>query len=374
MRIAYVITRADAVGGATVHVRDLARAMQARGHEAMVFLGGTGPVTEQLAGAGVPFRPLAFLQRAIHPWCDWRGLWELRAALWDFRPDLVSTHTAKAGWIGRAACALLGLPAVYTPHGWAVGDRVAARHAALFRLAEKAAARWARAIICVCEYERQLALAHRIAGSELLRVVHNGVQDLRTGPASAPPPGPLRIVSVARFEAPKDHHTLLLACERLRALDWELDLVGDGPLEAATRTLAATLGIAGRVHFLGYRPDVAELLAGAQIFVLSSRSEAFPRSVLEAMRAGLPVVASDVGGVAEAVDNGVSGLLVPRNDAAALAEALRGLIVDDFQRHRMGAAARRKYEMCFRLEQMVEATAAVYESVLHCHARNGAPA
>src|SRR5207302_3734745 len=123
MRIAYVITRADAVGGATIHVRDLARAMRDRGHEALVLVGGRGPVTGQLEAAGVNFRSLRHLRRAINPLRDVLAYREMIAALREFRPHLVSAHTAKAGWIGRAAAARLGIPAVYTPHGWPVAGR-----------------------------------------------------------------------------------------------------------------------------------------------------------------------------------------------------------------------------------------------------------
>ena len=151
MRIAYAITRADAVGGASVHVLRDGAAMLERGHQAMVFIGGTGPVTERLARAGVPFRPLRFLRRAVRPDADLRACAELTAALRDFRPDLVSTHTAKAGWIGRAACARLGIPAIYTPHGWPIGDRMPGPRALLFRVAERRGRPWARAIVCVCE-------------------------------------------------------------------------------------------------------------------------------------------------------------------------------------------------------------------------------
>jgi glycosyltransferase involved in cell wall biosynthesis len=358
-----VVTRADSVGGASIHVLEMARWMLSQGHEAVVFAGGEGPVTERLAEAGVPCRSLRFLQRAVHPVLDVRAWFELMEALREFQPDLVSTHTAKAGWIGRAACARLGLTAIHTPHGLPVGGRMPGRVAPFYGVAERLAARWGRAIVCVCEWEKRLALAHRIAPPEQLHVVPNGVRDvpeaLRASPAVSPP----RIVSVARFEAPKDQSTLLDALARLGDLDWELDLVGDGPTEAANRAFARRLGIAGRVRFLGYQPDVAAILARAQIFALSSRSEAFPRSVLEAMRAGLPVVASDAGGVSEAVENGITGALVPGGDRAPLAEALRGLILDPAARQKRGAAARARYESHFRLEYMVEKTAALYEAI-----------
>ncbi len=364
MRIAYVVTRADAVGGATVHVLEMARAMLARGHKVAVFVGGEGPAGRQLAEAGAPVRGLRFLRRPIRPGRDLLALLELTAALRDFQPDLVSTHTAKAGWIGRAAAARLGVPAIYTPHGLPVGDRMPGPRGALFRTAERIAARWARAIVCVCEEERRLALAHAIAPPERLLVIPNGVGEIPDGLRADPGASPVRVVCVARFEPPKDHAVLLRAAARLRDLDWELELVGDGPLESASRALAGSLGIAGKVRFSGYCQDVATALSRAQVFVLSSRSEALPRSVLEAMRAGLPVVATDVGGLREIVDHGVNGMLTPLGSEEALGAALAGLIGDAGVRLRLGASARFTYEARFRLEPMIERTAAAYEMAL----------
>jgi glycosyltransferase involved in cell wall biosynthesis len=364
MRIAYAITRADAVGGASVHVLEMAPFMIGRGHHVMVFIGGAGPVTERLAGAGVPYRPLRFLGRAVRPIADLRALDEMTAALGEFQPDLVSTHTAKAGWIGRAACARLGVAAIHTPHGWPLGARMPEPGASLFRLAERRAGTWARAVVCVCEYERQLALAHRLAQDHRLHVIPNGVRDLPEAPRASPAASRPRIVSVARFEPPKDHATLLDALAGLSDLEWQLDLVGDGPCEPAARARAARLGIAGRVRFLGFLKDVAPALARAHIFVLASRSEALPRSLLEAMRTGLAVVSSRVGGVSEAIDDGSSGLLVPPQDAPALAQTLRSLIGDAERRQRLGKSARLAYEARFRLERMAEETASLYETVL----------
>lgn len=367
MRIAYVITRADAVGGATIHVRDLARAMRECGHEAIVLVGGRGPVTEELTDAGVPFRSLRFLRRSLHPVRDLCALAEMTGALRGLRPDLVSAHTAKAGWIARAACGRLGLPVIYTPHGWAIGNRISRRLGPVFARAERWAARWTSAIICVCEYEKELALRESIASAGQLHVVHNGVRDIPPSLRAEPglEAGKVRIVSTARFEAPKDHATLLRALAALRAREWELDLIGDGPLEPKMRRLAAALGIAGRVHFLGYRREPADVLAGAQLFALSSRSEALPRSVLEAMRAGLPVVASDVGGVSEAVTGGIEGLLVPPENPPLFAAALDTLITGAARRRQMGRAARSAFESRFHLQCMIEKTAGVYARVIN---------
>ena len=360
MRIVYLVTRADAVGGASIHVRDMARWMLDQGHEAVVLVGGSGPVTEQLASLGVPVRTLRHLGRAIHPPRDLAAFREVLGALKELRPDLVSAHSAKAGWIGRAAAHRLGIPVLYTPHGWTIGDRLSRAQGLVYRQAERVAARWCHAIVCVCEYERRLALEKRVAEPGRLRVIPNGVHDVAGAWRAKPAVSPVRFVSVARFEAPKDHDTLLRAFGRLSGGNWTLSLVGGGPGEERARGLARALGIAEKVRFEGYRPDAAGALAQAQVFVLSSRSEAFPRSVLEAMRAGLPVIATAVGGVPEAVAQDRTGLLVRRGSPEALAAALSRLLVDPPERQRLGAAARLDYERRFRFERMAEETMSLY--------------
>jgi len=364
VRIAYVVTRGDAVGGATVHVMEMARAMLERGHEAAIFVGGGGAAASLLAESGAPVRTLRLLARAVNPERDARAFLELAAALREFNPALVSTHTAKAGWIGRAACKRLGIPVVHTPHGLPVRERLPGSGGRLYEAAERLAGGWARAVICVSESERRVAIERGLAPVERLVAIANGVRDTPPALRAVPEASPPRVISVARLEAPKDHATLLRAMAALRGLEWELELVGDGPLEAECRELAARLEIAARVRFAGYSADVAEALGRAQIFVLSSRSEALPRSVLEAMRGGLPVVATDVGGLPELVGTGREGVLVPRQDAAALAAALAELIQDPVRRMRMGAAARRRYKEQFGLERMVERTLQVYERAL----------
>lgn len=363
MKIVYIITRADAVGGASIHVRDLARAMRERGHETTVLVGGKGHVTEQLEAAGVPYESLRWLRRQVNPLRDALALAEIVQVLRRLKPDLVSTHTAKAGSIGRAASRLLGIPVLYTPHGWPAGERMPRLARAVFAIVERVMARWCEAIICVCEHEKQLALEKGLAEAEELVVVLNGVRNVSAELHAEPDRTPVRICSVARFDDPKDHRTLLEALALLREQTWEIDLVGEGPQEEEMQRLARELGVAERVKFHGYVADPSGLLAQAQLFVLSSRSEAFPRSILEALRAGLPVVATEVGGVGEAVTDGVNGLLVPAGSPRALASALGRLVESAPLRKSMGEAARAAYEQRFRLEVMTDLTLAVYATV-----------
>ena len=169
---------------------------------------------------------------------------------------------------------------------------------------------------------------------------------------------------VARFGAQKDHPTLLRALAGLLDLPWEIDLIGDGELMGQTQAMAAELGLANRIHFLGQRRDVDELLARAQASILATNWEGFPLSILEAMRAGLPVVATEVAGIAESVRDGETGYLVPRGDVEVLRDRIRRLLADADLRTRLGANGRKRFEGHFTLPLFVQNTLAVYEEVV----------
>jgi glycosyltransferase involved in cell wall biosynthesis len=141
-------------------------------------------------------------------------------------------------------------------------------------------------------------------------------------------------------------------------------LLGDGPLRGLLTGRAAALGVAGNVCLPGHRPDARRLMAAADVFVLPSRHEGMPLVALEAMEAGLPVVATRVIGSEEVVEDGVTGALVRPGDPAALGAAVARLLADPGRRRRQGTAGRRRYEERFTRERMAAGTAAVYESVL----------
>jgi glycosyltransferase involved in cell wall biosynthesis len=365
VKIAYIVTRAEPIGGAQIHVRDMAEAMQRRGHAVVVLTGGEGHFTEDLRARGIETVILDHLTVPIRPWKDLQALRELRAALESFKPDLVATHSAKAGVIGRMAARLLGVPVTVTTHGWSFTTGVPPFKALVYRWIERVTGPFgADKTITVSEYDRQLALRAGVLSESRMVTVHNGIPDvppaLRADPSRTPP----RLVMVARFGAQKDHATLLRALAGLRSLPWQLDLVGEGPLLSQARTLAASVGLDDRVHFLGQRRDVDQILADAQVGLLITNWEGFPLSILEAMRANLPVVASDVGGVSESVSDGVTGYVVPQGDAGVLQERLGRLLSDPALRTSLGMRGRAEYETHFALERSVAKTLAVYESVL----------
>lgn len=363
MRIVYVSTRSDTVGGSNVHIRDMALAMRDRGHSVSVLGGQMGPFAADIVAHNIPYEPLWHLNRSIRPVSDARAVAEMRRAIGRFKPDLVSLHTAKAGVVGRLALWGSGLPVIYTAHGWTFTKGIPSLEAAVYSRVERLVAPLAKRIVNVCEYERSVALEHRVGSPEQHVVVHNGVPDVPI-PGATPGAEPPRLVMVARFDVPKDHLTLLNALADCTDIPWTLELVGDGPKLAAASSLAESLFPEGRVVFHGARSDVAAVLARAQAFVLTTRWEGFPRSVLEAMRAGIPAVASDVGGVREAIEDRVTGFVVPPGDPKTLADRLRRLLTDSAARARMGAAGRQRYLREFRFETMFDRTLAVYQQAL----------
>lgn len=346
-----------------MHVLELLRAFR---DQAEVHLGvgedRDGFLIEEARKLGVKVHLLKRLVQPIRPHRDLPALWEVGALLRRLRPHLVHAHSSKAGFLGRLAARALGVKSVYTAHGWAFTDGVPEGRKRLALAMERLAGRFGNLVLAVSEHDRALALRHKVVPPERIRVVHNGIPDtpFRADPRKEPP----RLVMVARFAPPKDHALLLKALSGLKELPWSLDLVGEGPLLPQAKALAEALGLGERVRFLGKRLDVDRVLAEAQAFVLATNWEGLPLSVLEAMRSGLPVVATDVGGVGEAVVEGRTGFLVGRGDEAGLRGKLERLIQDPRLRASMGEAGRRRYEEAFTLERMLRETWRVYQEVL----------
>lgn len=373
LRIAFVVTRSDAIGGAQIHVRDLAGALQDEGHVVRVWVGGQGPFVDALRRRGLVVEPLRHLVAPLRPWTDVRGVQELRRALAGFRPDLVTLHSSKAGTLGRIAARGLGVPVIYTAHGWPFVEGVPRVSRAIYRWVERLTAPLADRLVTVSEHDRRLARSAGVGTEAQLVRVHNGVPDVPPELRARPGEGPVRLMVVARLDVPKDPFTLLRALAELRSRAWTLEWIGDGPRRKPAERLAAALGLADRCRFVGTRDDVAERLARASVLVLPTDREGLPLCVLEGMRAGLPVIASAVGGIPEAVLPGRTGLLVPPADAPALGRAIASLLDDPGARERLGAAARCRYEGCFSFAHQHAATLGVYRSLLSAAPTIGRP-
>lgn len=367
LKVAYLVTRGDDIGGVQIHVRDLAAAMQAAGHTATIICGPPGIFTEQLAERGLAFRCLPHLVRPVDPLRDLIAFAELRAALRELQPDVVTMHSSKTRMLGCLAARTMGSATVSTTHGWLLADGVPMRKRRFYAFCERQAARLTSAIVTVSHRDKELAMRYGIVARGGITVVHNGMPDDAPRRDHDQAAGPVRLLMIARHESAKDHETLFRALAQLRDKPWTLDLVGPGPDEDRHKAVVCELGLAERVQFLGYRKDVSELIAAADVFVLVSNREGLPLSIIEAMRAGLATVCSDVGGCRELVAEGETGYLAGRGDAATVARHLAGLIDDPDCRRRLGANARRRFDEEFTFERMFDRTVSIYREVLERH-------
>ena len=336
-RVLLLVTLAE-TGGAQTYVAALAKAL-AREYDVVVAAHGEG-------FHDVPrFVPLHHLRRALDPLHDVLALVELYRLFRRERPLVVHANSSKAGVLGRLAALAARVPVrFFTVHGWAFKAH-GGLAATAYLWADRLMSPLTTTTICVAHGERSAGLRARTCRADRTVVIHNGVPlDV---PRRAAHSGPVTLLSVGRLRAPKDFVTLVRA---MAGLDARLRIAGDGPDRPAIEAEIGRLGLTN-VELLGTRDDVPDLLAGSDVFVLASDSEGLPMSVLEAMAAGLPVVASAVGGVPELVIDGETGALVPPGDGAALARALEPVVADAALRDRLGAAGRQRAEREFSLER-----------------------
>jgi glycosyltransferase involved in cell wall biosynthesis len=359
-RVLIVITLSE-VGGAQKYVAQLLPGLAER-FDVAVAAGG-GPLRYASKAAGVRFLPLRNLHRPINPLRDLLALVELISLIRRERPDIVHANSSKAGVLGRLAAVAARVPIrIFTVHGWAF-TAYSGPASWAYLCADRLAGRWTTVTICVAEHERSSGITARTCRSDRTVVIPNAV-DVSAAPVANVNGGTPRLVTVGRLKAPKDYGTLTRAFAALPSGTFEALIVGDGPDRPKVEAELVRLGLANAVRLLGERTDVPVLLAGSDVFVLSSTSEGLPLSVEEAMAAGLPVVASAVGGVPELVVDGETGYLVPPGDAERLAEALGSLLDDPALRLRMGRSGRARAEELFNLTGFRRAHVELYSREL----------
>ena len=363
-RVLLVITLAE-VGGAQSYVASLLPALSEH-FDVVVAAHGDGPLREAASNGGVRFIPLRHVRRPIKPWRDVAGLFELVRLLRRERPEILHASSSKAGVLGRLAAVVAGVPIrIFTVHGWAFAA-YSGLVSWLYRWADRLMSPLTTVTICVSENERTAGLEARTCRADNTVVIRNAV-DVAAAPRSCHDRPRPRLIAVGRLKAPKDFVTLIRALATLPAESFESLIVGEGPDRTAVEAEIRRLGLEERVRLAGERRDVPALLAASDIFVLSSESEGLPVSVLEAMAAELPVVASSVGGLPELVVDRETGILVPPGDARKLGAALGRLIDDRELRRRLGAAGRARAETVFDLGAFRRAHVELYDEQLAGH-------
>lgn len=347
-------------GGVSRHVVELARALPADELSVEVACPRQSLTWSSLEGSGLRLHAIE-AHREPRPG-DARSLAALTRLAGD--ADVVHVHSAKAGFVGRLAASLRGKrkACVFTPHGWSWWAAEGAE-ARLYLGLERLAARWCRTIVALSDDEREAGLRARVGRPAQYEVIPNGVPLERFAVPRAPVRA--RILMVGRLAPPKRPDLALRAFAEARGRipEAELHVVGDGPLRGEAEALAAELGVADAVRFLGNRDDVPELLAQAECVLLASEYEGCPLAVVEAMAASVPVAATAAGGTAELVRPGATGALADKGDAHGLAEALAAVLADPAVGVEMGAEGRRDAERNLSLPRMVDRLVSLYDDV-----------
>lgn len=368
MKVAYVITLPD-LGGAQSHVYELMKNMRSMYQVVPVLITGrTGWLTEQAQKLDIETHIIPDMVREISPIHDWKANRELQRLFQKIQPDLIHCHSSKAGILGRWAARQCGIPSVFTAHGWAFTDGVPEIKRKIYRLIETMAGQWCQKIICVSDYDRNLALQEIPQLKDKLVTVHNCIPDTcfrkNWDSFDNRKEKSIEIVMVARFSPPKKiFETLNILNQAIQQKIYiHLTFIGEGPLFDKAVSQAKKMKLEDYVTFLGARTDVEELLPNYDLFLLLSNWEGFPISIIEAMRAGLPIMASDVGGVREAVHDGKNGWLISRNDHNVL-EVWNKISNQPAYLRQVAVNARDSYEQEFMIHNMIDKIFSLYQRI-----------
>lgn len=358
-KILIVSTNAD-LSGAPLHVRDLVLGIKDSFNRVVVVFGADGVVNDALKKAGVETYIVQSIKSDFNVLNDLISMFHIARIVRRVKPNIIHAHSTKAGMVARIVGWLMRVPVLYTVHGWGfgLGRR---RFVSLFvRGIELILRNFTSHYIAVSGADASIGVDQLSIARERITTIYNGVHDTSF---FSSPGGANVLVMVARDDHQKDYDTFFRSAACLVGESFEVWCVGrdtdNDEFKARARDLAPDVNFV----FWGVRSDVDSLLSRAGVFVLTSRFEGLPISIIEAFRAGLPVVATSVGGVPEMISNGVNGYLVGVGDIGQVSNSLRELLNNPTLRRKMGEAARKEYLMRFDGKVMLNKTLEVYGQV-----------
>ena len=361
MKILYLITKTE-IGGAQVHVVDLCVYFKKNGHEVTVMSSGDGWLRQICKKEGVNFVENKYFSNRPYPRKLFNAIREIKRCVKNVNPDIVHCHSSAAAILGRLAIRNK-VRTIYTAHGWGfnVGIKPWIKYPIIFL--EKICSRFTDDYICVSEFVRNLALKHNIASVDKMKVVYNGINlpnVFKSEEKTAD--NKVELSFVGRLSSPKMPELVIKAIDLLppeTKNDVKFLIVGTGKKYSMLKKESNKYNV--NIEFTGemnLENSLARLVK-SDIFIFISKWEGFPYSILEAMSLGLPIIASDVGGVGEMVCE-ESGILV-KNDIRQISQAILKLVKDKELRERMGQNGRKVIEQKFLLDDMLRKIEEIYE-------------
>ena len=364
--IVFAITRSDSVGGAQIHVRDLSLYCKEKGFK-VTIISGEGNFFDPLKNQGINLIKLSFLNRSLNLIFDSFAVLKLNRIIKTIKPDILSTHSSKAGALIRIS-SLLSFkypPIIFTAHGWSFATGKNFLSILIFSFIERFLAFSTEKLITVCETDLKLGLEYKICNPNKLLCIHNGMHYY---PSIIKKKNSkfrnVRLISIARFQNQKDHFTLLKGLSKIRKTNWELTLIGDGPLKDKIISYAINLNILNKIKFISNTNDTKTYLDESDIYLLISNWEGFPRSIIEALRSSLPIIASNVGGVLESVVENHNGFLIEPLDYKKIASSIEKLSQNPKLFNNFSKNSRNLFDEKYQFIYMARKTLKLYYSII----------
>jgi glycosyltransferase involved in cell wall biosynthesis len=381
IKVLRIIARLN-VGGPAIHVILLTAGLDPERYESILISGLEAPEEGNMLDLadekGVKPIRMAHLGRELHPIRDIVTLWQLVRIIRREKPDIVHTHTAKAGFVGRMAAFLAGVPIViHTFHGHVLHGYFGPLKTGFFRLAERCMARFSTLIIAVSEQCRRDLLKYKVSGPDHIRTIPLGLELERfhDKPVGAReeirkefhiPQDAFVVGMIARMVPIKKHEDLFRAIPIVLQSfpDTYFLIVGDGERRPFLEELARELNITHRCVFTGFREDQKRVYEAVDLVVLTSANEGLPVAVIEALSAGKPVVSTRVGGVPELIEDGRTGYIVEPENVESIAEGLMKAVSQPEQTQAMGFIAQKETIRKFSIQRLIQDIDLLYQELL----------
>ncbi|MCT3200131.1 glycosyltransferase family 4 protein [Limosilactobacillus reuteri] len=364
-KILYFITTSN-WGGAANHVYELCRYEVQQGNRVYLIVGSKGELYDRVKKLNVHVLVVDSVKRNISPFNDIKSIFKIRKIIKKINPDIIHLHSSKAGVIGRLACyKLKNVQVIFTVHGWSFTDGIPSKMKKnLYKIIEKCVAPLTDYFICVSEYDKNLGLRDNILKHKEnnYSVIHNGTRISQRKRVLDNRNNKLNLIMTARFSSQKNQRALIKAVSNLDQNKYKLSFIGNGPTEKECKNLCKELNLTTSVDFLGFKDNVGDYLDKNDIFVLSSYYEGLPISIIEAMAHGLPVIASNVGGNSELVENKINGFLV--NDEDELLNSIKFFINNPQKIREMGKKSKDIYMNEFTLEKNLKSIDSIYNKLI----------
>jgi len=371
--ILYIITK-SVWGGAAKYVYDLSTNMSGE-FDIAIAAGGKGKFYKKIKETDLPYYQMNNFQKSINPFKDIFVFFEILSLLVQLKPDIVHTNSSKAGGIAGLAgwtykvLSNRKINLIFTAHGWAFAEDKSKWKIGLIKLFSKITAMFYDKIICVSEYDRKIALENNIAPEDKLITVHNGI-DIKNinfltkeeaQKKLIKKTSPLVIGTIAEWTSNKGLIYLLKAIKKIKNKKIDTILIGSGEnpdKEKITKFIEKKN--LKNIHLIEFIPNAVNYLKAFDIFILPSTKEGLPYTIIEAMAAEVPVIATNVGGIPEMIENNINGILIESKNSQLLAVKILELINNPETTKEMTRKSRQKVEKEFTLDQMILQTKKIY--------------